>query len=197
QAEKIYFIHLNENAQTLSINQNSLNLQRFKMLQIASWKDETIFMEKIATFTTTLQYIIAECVNYKAKALALASLIQKQKSLQHLKLLHAFGDDYCSIIFKSLSSQSNSLKKLNLYRVNLDTINSWVSCFNLKTLEIRSCVGTLDFTSNPWKPEFPNLQKLIIINYDHNRQFFIPFAVKIIEAATKNLLYFKCSMLDD
>ncbi|KAF0447950.1 hypothetical protein F8M41_002742 [Gigaspora margarita] len=197
QAEKIYFIHLNESAQTLTINQNLLNLQKFKKLHIASWKDENTFMEKITTFTTNLQYIIAECVNYKKKALALASLIQKQSSLQHLKLLYAFGDDYCSIIFKSLPSQSNSLKKLELYRVNLDTIDSWVTCFNLKTLEIRNCTGTIDFISIPWKPIFPNLQNFIFINYANNRQFFIPFVVKIIEAAKKSLLHFKCSMLGD
>ncbi|CAG8564231.1 14268_t:CDS:1 [Cetraspora pellucida] len=194
QAEKISFIHLNESARTLAINQNAPNLKRFRKLHISSWKDETSFMEKI---TDHLQLISAECVNCKTKSLALASLIQKQKYLQHLKLLYTSNDDYCSIIFKSLPSQSNSLKKLELHRVNLNTIDSWESCYNLKALEIRNCMGTRDFSSNPWKPIFPNLQNLIIINYDHNRQFFVPFIVKIIEAAAKNLLHFKCSMLGD
>ncbi|CAG8509191.1 28322_t:CDS:2 [Racocetra persica] len=196
QAEKISFIYLNESAQILAINQNAPNLIMLRKLHISSWKDESSFMEKITTFTNHLQLISAECVNYKTKALALASLIQKQTSLQHLKLLYTSSDNYCSIIFKSLPSQSNSLKKLELHRVNLDTIDSWVSCYNLKTLEIRNCIGTLDFSSNPWRPIFPNLQNLIVINYAHNRQFFVPFIVKIIEAAAKNLLYFKCSMLD-
>ncbi|CAG8809589.1 11049_t:CDS:1, partial [Racocetra fulgida] len=102
QAEKISFIHLNESAQTLAKNQNASNLKMLRKLHISSWKDESSFMEKITTFTNHLQLISAECVNYKTKALALASLIQKQTSLQHLKLLYTSSDNYCSIIFKSL-----------------------------------------------------------------------------------------------
>ncbi|RIB03664.1 hypothetical protein C2G38_754734 [Gigaspora rosea] len=211
RAEMIHFINLDEFNIKPIINKNALNLRRLKKIRFSSpttdRKNSSIdnistFSENVSIFSTltnNLLHIIVEnhkqhgsFIEYESDTKALAELVRNQGSLKCLEISGYYMN--ISSIFESLKGKTTTLTKLSLNRVDLNfisqnAINSWISCVNLKSIEIQNCKIVEEIYFNSGQQIFPNLKKLVFVN--HVAKFPINFIIQIIKSTNKNLEYIK------
>ncbi|CAG8579543.1 2468_t:CDS:1 [Dentiscutata heterogama] len=211
RAEMIHFINIDEFNIKPIINKNALNLRRLKKIRFSSPTDRknssttesvSTFSENVSIFsklTNNLQHIIVEnhkrhgsFIEYESDTKALAELLRNQESLKCLEL--SGYNMNVSSIFESLKGKTTTLTKLSLNRVDLNfisqrAITSWISCVNLKSIEIQNCKIADEFYFNSGQQIFPNLKKLVFVN--HVTKFPVKFIIQIIKSTNKNLEYIK------
>ncbi|CAG8559038.1 16956_t:CDS:1 [Dentiscutata erythropus] len=216
RAEMIHFINLDEfNIKPIiNKNKNALNLRRLKKIRFSSPTDRndrnnspttksgSTFSENVSIFSTltnNLQHIIVEnhkrhgsFIEYESDTKALAELLRHQESLKYLELSGYYMN--VATIFESLKGKTTTLTKLSLNRVDLNfisqsAITSWISCVNLKSIEIQNCKIVEEFNFKSGQQMFPNLKKLVFVNY--GTKFPVKFIIQIIKSTNKNLEYIK------
>jgi hypothetical protein len=164
---------------------------------ISKYEDQKDLYFALSNNICNLSLLRNEGINSIEKANSISKFISLQKKLSHVILSERFHynrnslDDNYNVVLSSLSTQCESLQKLDFTnlsfsKINEQVLNSLCSLKNIRELRLHEC-KELNDNLNSWAESLTKLEIFELILDDYTN-FSKDFLIKIIQSSSNTLI---------